>query len=156
MADQITELGIDAFLCDSAVTAEGKLYAQGGGWNEIRTPGFPFRQPRMGLGLIVTVPYTATNQNHRLEVQLMSEDGLLPLQTSPDGEKSTLEAQFNLGRPATLQPGDAQVVPFAVNIDGCEFSSPGAFSFVLRLDGTEVKRLTFRVRGNPDVKLSPA
>ena len=33
---------VDAFLADSVVTAEGKLFVQGAGWDNINAPGFPY------------------------------------------------------------------------------------------------------------------
>jgi hypothetical protein len=38
---------VDAVLCDSAVTADGKLYIQRGGWNLLGAESFPFRQSRI-------------------------------------------------------------------------------------------------------------
>lgn len=55
---------VDAFLADSIVSAEGKLYVQGAGWNKIQATSFPFRHSRIGIGVIIHVPYTATNQVH--------------------------------------------------------------------------------------------
>jgi Family of unknown function (DUF6941) len=42
-------------------------------------------------------------------------------------------------------PGDAQTIPMAVNLDQLRFDVPGAYSFVIEIDGTEVERLIFRV-----------
>jgi hypothetical protein len=153
-ANQVTEFKVDALLCDSAVTSEAKLYVQGGGWNMLTPPQFPFRAPRLGLGIIVAVPYTATNQNHTLGISLQDEDGH-PLQIGPaggdtdEGSAATAQfgAQFNIGRPPILAPGDPQVIPFAMNIDGLLIDSPGAYAFVISIDGTEMQRLVFRVVG---------
>jgi len=148
---------IDAMLCDSAVVAEGKLYVQGAGWNMLSTPQFPFVQSRIGLAVVIGVPYTETNREHRLHVRLESEDGAqLPLgppvadPDQPGGvQRATgVGAQFNVGRPAVLQPGDRQNLPFAINLDQLGFESAGAYSFVLSIDGDEVNRLAFRVLAN--------
>jgi hypothetical protein len=149
------EFCVNAVLCDSAVVAEGKLYMQGGGWNLLGTQRFPFNQPRISLAAVVSVPYTMTNQNHSLEIKLETEDHK-PVPLGPPVEKdgeihrpSQINAQFNIGRPPILQPGDSQVVPFAVNIDQLQFDSPSAYSFVFSIDGTEIQRLSFRVLGPP-------
>lgn len=150
-AHPTTDFTVNAVLCDSAVTAEGKVYIQGGGWNILGTNGFPFNQPRIGLAVVVGIPYTATNQNHRFSVELEGEDSqLLPLSSppadDPTGEpQMAIEAQFNIGRPPHIQPGDAQTIPFAINFDQLRFESPGAFAFVMKIDGREVERLVFRV-----------
>ena len=66
---------LDAFVADSVVAVDGKLYAQGAGWNVITTPQLPVRHARIGLGLIIHVPYTATNTMHRFDVRLDDSDG---------------------------------------------------------------------------------
>jgi len=107
--------------------------------------------------VLLGIPYTATNQNHTLSIRLEDEDGQrIPLRSSADQERRNedqpagqdqpgLNAQFNVGRPATIQPGDAQILPFAVNLDQLRFDAPGAYSFVIDIDDVEVKRLIFRV-----------
>jgi hypothetical protein len=146
---------VDAIICDSAASAEGKLYIQGGGWNILMSPVFPFSQPRIGVGAIVSVPYHATNKNHVLELRLEDQDGeRLPIgptvMSDIDGTTKSpmgIKAQFNLGRPPILQAGDSQNIPMAINLDQLVFQSPGAYSFVLTINNEEMERLTFRVLG---------
>src|SRR5690349_7734686 len=111
---------VDAFLADSVVSAEGKLYAQGAGWNVIYTNETPFRHNRVGVGILITVPYTATNQMHRLVVHIEDSDGAKialgdapPGTDSDDGHIYLLGGEFNVGRPPLLIPGDDQIVPIA-------------------------------------------
>jgi len=152
-ANQPSDFVIDALLCDSAVVADGKLYVQGGGWNVLGSSEFPFVGPRLALAIVVTVPYHRTNQNHTFEVRLDNEDGrtlsIGPPRTGegPEGvpEPGRIGGQFNIGRPPTLHSGDTQVVPFAVNIDGQAFEAPGAYAFVISIDGTEMERIPFRI-----------
>lgn len=143
---------VDAMLCDSAVTAEGKLFLQGAGWNMITPSDLPARVARVGLGVVVTVPYNATNRTHDLQIELQHEDGekipFGPPQPGPNGEQqssSSILAQFNMGRPPVLLPGEGQVLPFAVNLDGMEFARAGAYAFVFEINGEELRRLSFRV-----------
>lgn len=153
MAPNLAVFAVDAILCDSAAVADGKLYLQGAGWNMLGTGSFPFQQPRIGLAVVIGVPYTGTNQNHTLSVNLEHEDGqpfrlgsLSEAEPQPDEPAPAgISAQFNVGRPSTIQPGDAQVLPFAINLDQLRFDAPGAYSFVIKIDGDEVKRLVFRV-----------
>jgi hypothetical protein len=150
VAPHAADFSVNAILCDSAVTAEGKLYVQGGGWSVLGTTTFPFHQPRISLGVVVAVPYTATNQNHTLKIYLEGEDGqrisVGAATEQLDGQApACVEARFNLGRPPTIQPGDAQTIPMAINLDQLRFDAPGAYSFVIEIDGTEVERLIFRV-----------
>jgi hypothetical protein len=146
----LTAFAIDAMLCDSVAVADGKLYIHGGGWNTITPDSFPTQLPRVGLAVLVSVPYTGTNENHKLGIQLQDQDGrrmaLGPGHAVPD-DGPAFGAMFNVGRPPMLQRGDPQPVPFAVNIDGLPIDVPGAYSFVLTIDDKEIHRLRFRVAG---------
>src|ERR1700728_3183656 len=156
---------IDAMLADSATAAEGKLYVQGGGWNSINvlTP-FPIRHPRLGIAALIRVPYTATNQTHTFEIRVENSDGKtiplgeampgLPVAPSVDGKLHQIGGSFTLGRPPNLAPGDDQIVPLAVNLDGLEFPVPDAYAVVISLDGTEVERLPFRVAPIPGMQFA--
>jgi hypothetical protein len=144
---------IDAFLADSVVAAEGKLYVQGAGWNAIFTPTVPFRQNRLGVGVLIEVPYTATNQMHNLVLKIVDADeNSIPIADAPpgvetpDGKIHELKGQFTVGRPPLLPPGDEQMVPIALNIEGLEFKEPGRYSVVISISGTEMKRLPIRVQ----------
>ncbi|MBI4729274.1 MAG: hypothetical protein HY775_07185 [Acidobacteria bacterium] len=138
---------VDAFLADSVVVAEGKLFTQGAGWNIINTQGLPARHDRIGVGILVRVPYTATCQKHRLEIRLEDEDGArVSLGDAREGGRiDRIEAEFNVGRPPNLPHGDEQNVPFAININGLAFENAGAFRFVIAVDTVDAKELPFRV-----------
>jgi hypothetical protein len=146
-------MDVEAFLADSVVVAEGKLYAQGAGWNMINVNVLPAQHDRIGIGLVITVPYTETNQEHAFSLHLETEDGeQLPLgdappeMDTPDGRMRRIEGVFNMGRPPTLVAGDEQVIPLAINLNGLPFESAGRYTFVVQVDGEEVKRLPFRVQ----------
>jgi len=134
-------------LCDSAAAVEGKLYIQGGGWNAIAAGAMPFTAPRIGMALLIEVPYGATQRRHQLTVGLEDEDGSrLPLgPVSDTGRATHLQLAFEVGRPPQLPPGDTQLLPFALNIDGYAFTRPGGYAFVIAVDQREITRLRFRV-----------
>lgn len=147
---------VQAVLADSVVASEGKLYVQGGGWNGIFMQSFPARQSRIGVAAVITVPYHATNQDHRFELRLENADGgVLPLADAPpgmetgDGKVYRIEGDFNMGRPPHLSPGDEQMIPLAINLDGLPFEEPGAFRFVIEVDGEAAAVLPFRVAPVP-------
>lgn len=147
------EMEVDAFLCDSIASAEGKLYVQGAGWNTIFSARFPARHARIGIGVLIGVPYTATNEPHEFEVRLEDSDGRrLPIVeappgvTSEDGRLYAIGGEFNMGRPPLLPAGDSQMVPLAMNVDGLVFDRPDAYNFVISIDGTEMKRLPIRLQ----------
>jgi hypothetical protein len=143
------DLALDVMLCDSAVTAEGKLYVQGGGWNMLGSPVFPFQVPRIGLAVVASVPYSLTNMEHSFELRLEAEDGqqvsIGPLPSDPSDPPVRIGAQFSVGRPPIVVPGDPQAMPFAINVDGQVFTAPGGYAFVISIDGAEVHRLQFRI-----------
>lgn len=143
---------VTAFLADSVVApGDGKLYAIGAGWNVIWTQTFPTRHPRIGLGIIITVPYTATNHMHTLEAHLEDADGnVVKLGDGPDGSPVTnLGGEFNVGRPPLLPPGDDQLVAIAMQMDGVEFDHPDRYRIVISIDGTEMASLPLRVAPVP-------
>jgi len=144
---------IDAFLADSVDTVNGKIYAHGAGWNMIFAGEVPARHQRVGLGILIRVPYTATNQEHKLEIRLEDSDGeLVSLGDVPGqpGEKLTnFGTNFNVGRPPTLAPGEDQIVPVSMNINGLLLERADIYHFVLEIDGTEVKRLPLRLVHQP-------
>ena len=153
MAEDPAGFSVDVVLCDSAQTASGKLFIQGGGWHTLPAMSFPFHHARIGLGVVLGIPYTATNQTHPLKVRLEGEDGELIFLGSPirlaqlsDGEASPhIEVPIHVGRPARLQPGEAQIIALAFNFDQLRFETPGTYSFVLSIDDMEMKRVVFRV-----------
>lgn len=142
---------IDAFLADSAEAVQGKIYAMGIGWNTIHTGSFPAVHSRIAIGIVIHVPYTATNQVHTLSTRLLDEDGNAKQLGTVEGELGDedvfeLTGSFNVGRPPELQHGDEQIVPIALSIEQLRFEGPGAFSWVISVDDVDVKRLPMRVQ----------
>lgn len=133
---------IDAFLADSVVSADGKLYVQGGVWNQLTVGSFPARHPRLGLAIAITVPYSAVETHHQLEVRLEDEDGgRLPLS---DG-LAEITASFDVAPSSRVTEGDEQLAPVAINLDGLVFDRPGRFRFVISIDDVPRKHLPFTV-----------
>ena len=145
--DPVQELVVTGFLADSVVAAESKLYVQGAGWNVLWAPQFPTRHSRLGIGLIVSVPYTATNQPHVIDVRIDDGDGrTLQLGLQPDGTPlMKLGGSLNVGRPPNLAHGDEQLVPLALNIDGLEFEYPDRYGVIVEVDSKPELVIPFRV-----------
>lgn len=143
---------VDAFLADSAEVVQNKIYALGVGWSTIFVRQFPAVHRRLTLAATVRVPFTATNEAHRLNVRLLTEDGgehPIGLRMGEDGKPSpvtAITAEFTLGRPPTLVDGDEQLACFAFPLDGMRFTEPGKFSWVIAIDGDEVAQLPMRVQ----------
>ncbi len=146
-------LTADLLLADSVAVAEGKLYVQGGGWNAIRADGLPVRHARLGVAVVLRVPYLlADNTTRAFSSRIEDEDAnrrvLAPQPAAGGGEPvpvTAVEGNFTAGRPAGLHPGDAQQVPLAINIDGIVFQAPGLYFLRLAIDGEDVRAASFRV-----------
>jgi hypothetical protein len=141
-----------AFVADSVAVESGKIYAQGIGWDNLGGAEFPLRHDRVGVGVVIEVPYTATNQDHEMILRLEDADGeIIPLGDAPaeanldDDKIRKFGARFTLGRPPNLAPGAEQNVVIALNLDGLSFPHPGRYRFVVEIDGSEESYMPFRV-----------
>lgn len=147
---------VDAFLCDFAQVNGGKLYVTGAGINLIGTAPAPPHPVGLWLGIVITIPWTATNQMHRLRVSLISADSTrVPFAISPppgvdmrEEDQGTLLAQFNVGRAPIMQAGEDILMPVALPIQALlpELTS---YAVVIEIDGSEIRRLRFRVVSDP-------
>ena len=139
----MAEIELEAFLADSVVVADGKLYVQGAGWNRILAGSFPVAHDRLGIGLIFHAT-PATSGQHRFELRLEDAGGNeLVLGNAPSGEKIR-----RLGGEFTVRVGadDEHLVPLAINLNGLVLERPGAYRFVAAVDGTDLKSLRFVVQ----------
>jgi hypothetical protein len=139
---------IDAFLCDHAEVAEGKLFINGAGINVIWTGPEAPHVANLAVAAVTRVPWTATNEDHTIRVQLLDEDNNPVHPPTPNSLDQTppieLTAGFNVGRPPQLPHGDSQTVPLAFGFN-IPLPRLGVFVFVISIDGEEMKRLPFRM-----------
>ena len=146
-------MDIDVILCNHAEAADGKLYLAGGGVNLSFVGPQPPHVITLALGIVLHVPYTSTNQGHTLRIALVDEDGqgVVPYHVEGSPPPAPIEATipFNLGRPPIVSVGDEQTMPFAVNFVNLPLSHLGLYSFIFEIDGTEMKRQTWRVNTAP-------
>ena len=144
-------MDVDAFIADDVDSVGGKLYTQGAAWNVIRTEAVPTRHHRLAFGIVVRVPYTATNQKHSLKVFLEDQDGGRVVLNEggqvPEGEEPlmSMNGEFNVGRPPELPAGSEQIVPIAMRFNNLVLENVGTYRFTIEIDGTQVKVLPFRV-----------
>lgn len=132
-------------LADMATVADGKLYIHGAGWDRLFAGSFPVTHPTMSVAVRLRIPWTDTNQPHRLELDVVNDDGQSILPTPP----GLLQGTINVGRPPQLRQGQDQVLPLAFNLNGLKFDQPGVYAVLLRLDGLEVDRSAFTVATPP-------
>ena len=140
---------IDAILCNHAEAVNNLLYISGGGIEIAIVP--PVADPpyvvNVGIGIMVTVPWGQTNQQHQVDIELVTEDGQ-PVHFAAGSETPRpLRGQlvFNVGRPAGIVLGDDQHVCLAANLPGLPMPALGKYEFIVRIDGNAERRLPYRV-----------
>ena len=142
----MTDIAVDAFLADSVSSEDGKLHAQGAGWNRIITPGLPTLHGRLGLGLVLRVPAAAAGSEHQIEVALHGPDGaLVPLGAmAGDGDApiESVTGTFSVDTDGTVEE---ELLPVAINVDGLQLEQTGVHRFVVRIDGATVRTVPFTV-----------
>src|ERR671910_1901483 len=128
---------VDAFLADSVVAVQGKLYALGVGWNRIVVATFPARHDRIGIGLLFRLPAGTRNERRRFDLRVEGPDGgEIQLGTAPGGTGGRLGGEF------TARAGDEQIVPIALNLNGMPLTATSDYRFVVSLGGDEGQGLS--------------
>ncbi len=134
-------------LADSAQVVGGKLYLLGGGWDNLNVNRpFPIDQ-RIAVALGIKVAWNETNIRHTFEVEIISED------KETEAPKSLMKAggQFEVGRPPGILPGQEQRFQFA--LDGAtKIENAGTKTIIVRIEGQEMRRLSFYVHDNSQVR----
>ncbi len=129
-----------AFLADAVQVVGGKLFALGGGWDQLLVSRFPTRHSSMGIGMRITFPRGWDKSPVSMGVDLQDQDG-----------KSILGARMPQRRlpvksPPGLSPGSVFGYPMAFTFNALPFESAGDYSFVIYLEEEPVHRLRFTVR----------
>jgi hypothetical protein len=146
----LVKIQVDGFLADSVVRSDGKLYVQGAGWNRITVQLFPATHDRIGIGLLFNVEPGGSNEPHRFEIRLEDADGTeLSFGAPPSSKGERADPVTRIGGEFTTggEHNEEQLVAMAINLNGMSFAKPGAFCFVVSVDGADVKVLPFRVQG---------
>jgi hypothetical protein len=144
------KMQIDAILCNHAEAVNNLLYISGGGISGTLVPpgSHPPYVVNIGIGILVTVPWNLSNQQHEAEIQLVAEDGQPVLVPAAPGSTQPvhLRLAFNVGRPPTMTIGDDQQVCLAANMPGLPLDALGKYEFIVRTDAHNERRLPFRVQ----------
>ncbi|MGO9926225.1 MAG: DUF6941 family protein [Mycobacterium sp.] len=150
---------LTALLCNHAEAHDNQLFVSGGG---IDTAAIPAGAPppfmvSIAIGMIVEVSWTETNQQHTVRVSLQDADGHpVEIQQGPN-ERAPFEGMvlFNVGRPPNLEVGQMQTIALAVNVPALPLEHIGQYVFAISIDGTEMKRLRYRLVAQPGMTLTP-
>ena len=96
----------------------------------------------MHVAVIVTVPWTAHNEQHVLKVSLVDPDGqLVPMEGlmlppgAPESDRGRLIATFTAGRGPHMQAGDESLMPIALPLQA-RVPSLDAYNVVAEIDGS--------------------
>jgi hypothetical protein len=150
---QEASVNLDVVLCNHAEAAENKLYLTGGGITMCLVQPQAPHIVSVSLGIVIHVPYQATNQGHTLNVALIDEDAraVAPFQLdgAPEAPPIELTVPFNIGRPPVIQVGDEQTIALAANFANLPLANVGLYQFVVSVDGSEICRRNFRVMAPP-------
>jgi hypothetical protein len=125
-------------LADRAEVMNGKLYLMGGAWDRLHLANLGQPIP-IFLAFSAVVPYTETDDDHKVTVMISDADGTA---IAPP-----LTVGFKTGRPPQLERGASQRLPFAVEAV-LKFPAYGSYTVRASIDGrTESDRaLTFWVK----------
>ncbi len=133
---------IDYFILADAVAAVGgKHYIHGGGWDTLSTGGFPTVHPTMAVAVRLRVPWSDTNRETAIGLDLLNPKGTSILPNPP----GPLQGNISVGRQPNLAPGEAQVLLLSFPLNNLRFDTPGNYVVTLQLGGREVTRAPFRV-----------
>lgn len=126
--------------------SNGLVNALGLGWSVTVTPTGP-----AAIVVLMKVPWTETNQQHRFTLKLVDADGqdVLLGQNPQTGESAPLqlEGQFEVGRPPGLPHGTALDNALTINIGPGLPLTPGAtYQWRLEINGDEAANRSFFVR----------
>lgn len=132
-------------LADYAEAINGKIYVQGGGWDNLTVnQPFPLRQA-CGVALGLRVGWTETNVVHRLRVVVVDDD--------TQAEMASVEGQIEVGRAPGMPEGSSQFVPVAFNVP-LEFHGPATCMLRLTLDDEAASAVAFRVIAGPYAQMA--
>lgn len=124
------------FLADHASVENGKVYVNGGFFNQMQFATFPAAANFSVVG-ILNIPWSSQNQPHKFAVHFTDADA-----HRLDGEFS---GEFQVTPNPEAGVGDPFLMPIAAAANGFVFHGPGHYSAVLTVDGEELSRWGFRV-----------
>jgi hypothetical protein len=127
-------------LADYATVADGKLTLVGAGFDWCHAVG----PVTFGIGVLVHVPWTATNTRHDWVLRIIDGDGR-PVAGS-DGDPLEIGDRFELGRPPGVPAGSSMTFPLACNLQGLPLEAETRYLVELAIDGELVARGSFATR----------
>ncbi|HSV38181.1 MAG TPA: hypothetical protein VLI04_05425 [Nocardioidaceae bacterium] len=119
----------------------GMVNALGLGWSVTGTP-----TPPAALVLMVKVPWDQTNIRHKVELELVDQDGH-PATINDQGGTVRVDGSFEAGRPAGIIPGTPIDTTLVINLSpGMALTAGAAYQWRVEIDGEVVASRSFQVR----------
>jgi hypothetical protein len=141
-------VAVQAFLAESVAVADNRLFVQGAGWAHLRVPRLPVHPGRLGIGVLLSVPLTRTEERIPLGVRLEGPQGE-PVTLADLSSDALVVAELEgslVAEPAPPgSPLDFQVVPLAFNLDGIRLEAEGEHALIVEVDGVVAARVPFAV-----------
>jgi hypothetical protein len=142
-------------LCDFAEVSGGKLFITGAGISRMASgsPQPPY-QLNFSLAILVSIPWTETDDQHLLSIELISEAGggqqrVLLSDQLPEGVDPSNRGMVLVGFTAARNPamidGEELTMPLAVPLIGLGLPEHGPYFFSVRIDEREMDRASFRL-----------
>jgi hypothetical protein len=141
-------VAVQAFLAESVAVADGRLFVQGAGWAHLRVPQLPVHPGRLGIGVLLSVPLSRTDEQIPLGVRLEGPQGepvALADLTTDTLVTAELEGTLVAEPVPPGSPLGFQVVPLAFNLDGVRLEAEGEHAVIVEVDGVVAARVPFAV-----------
>jgi hypothetical protein len=152
-----SEMTVKAMLCEYAAMADSTLTTVGAGITRLITRPEPPHPIFGALAVLTQVPWGATNQQHRLTIELVADAGgdegvakRVPINMReqtwlPEHERGIATFRFNVGRPADMPPGADTLFPLVLPLFGRQLPQLGSYFFHINLNGQFADRVSFQV-----------
>lgn len=137
-----------AFLADGAEAVNGKVHVVGGGFDTIWAQQVPVIYPRLSFVLRIMFDAAEIGRKHKLEIQIMDEDG---------GVITTVGGDLEIpSKSPNLPKGWRQGLLTVLNFAHLTLPKFGDYSFNLVANNTSLKSIPLRVAQHIDLpKLQP-
>ena len=128
-------------LCDYAEAFRGKLYIMGGGWT-MCPPGLR----SMVLAIRIMVPWSETNERHKMVLTLLDDSGR-PAELAEPGQLTRQEDVFEVGRPPGLPSGTEIEYTAVLGFSGLPLAPKSSYRWQLEINGEPIAGTSFRTTG---------
>ena len=128
-------------LCDhAAVPADGKIYLNGAGINQLYIPQIPGPLRNLYLMVRLAIPWHMLGEPHTVRIRVLDPD------RRPIGPNDPLIATpFELGKPPGHRPGDESAINITAELNGLLIEQPMTVHFHLFVDEEEIGSLPLKV-----------